>query len=85
MTDLQRFYSNESHGSILGRELFDHTLYIWFVMQTSLAFVDKGPSQHQISGHYLSASETPFGWCFARGPIVARLYMLTGDAQILNK
>ena len=29
-------------------------------------------------GHYRAASETPFGWRFAGGPIVARIYMLTG-------
>ena len=34
-------------------------------------------SQHPISGHYLPASETPFGWRFACGPIVARFYVHT--------
>ena len=34
-------------------------------------------SQHPISGHYRSASETPLGWRFAGGPIVAIFYMLT--------
>ena len=32
-------------------------------------------------GHYRPASETPFGWRFACGPIVARFYVLTGYSQ----
>ena len=36
------------------------------------------PSQHPISGHYRPASEMPFGWPFAGGPIVSRFYGLTG-------
>ena len=40
------------------------------------------PSQYPISGRYRPASETPFGWCFACGPIVARFYdVLTGYSQ----
>ena len=35
------------------------------------------PSQYPISGYYRPASETPFGWRFACGPIVARFYVLT--------
>ena len=33
---------------------------------------------HTLSGHYQPASETPFEWRFAGGPIVARFYMLIG-------
>ena len=42
---------------------------------------DDMPSQYPISGHYRPASETPFGWRFACGPIVARFYMLAGYSQ----
>ena len=30
------------------------------------------PSQQTVTGHYRPASETPFKWRFAGGPIVAR-------------
>ena len=44
------------------------------------------PSQYPISGHYRPASETPFGWRFACGPIVARFYdVLTGYMQANKK
>ena len=35
-------------------------------------------SQHPNSGHYRPASKTSFGWRFSGGPIMARLYVLTG-------
>ena len=38
-------------------------------------------SEYPISGHYRPASETPFGWRFACGPIVAQFYVLTGYSQ----
>ena len=38
----------------------------------------KESRQHPILCHYLPAGETLFEWHFAGGPIVARLYMLTG-------
>ena len=34
------------------------------------------PSQFTFPGHYLTASETPFEWHFADGPIVVRFYVL---------
>ena len=36
------------------------------------------PSQHTASGAHRLASETPFEWRFARGPMVARFYIFTG-------
>ena len=36
------------------------------------------PSKHIKSDHYRPASETPSGWCFAGGPIVAHYGMLAG-------
>ena len=33
---------------------------------------------HVKSGNYRPASKTPFGWCFAGGPIVAHDWMLAG-------
>ena len=32
----------------------------------------KLPSQHSTLDHYRHASETPFKWCFAAGPMMAR-------------
>ena len=34
--------------------------------------ITKLPSQHSMLGHYRHASETPFKWCFAGGPIMTR-------------
>ena len=34
------------------------------------------PSNHLIAGHHWPASETPFEWRFAGGPIVARHCLL---------
>ena len=42
------------------------------------------PYYNPISGHYRSASETPFGWRFAGGPIVARFYVITGLIHVVN-
>ena len=39
------------------------------------------PVAYPISGHYRPASETPFAWRFACGPIVARFYVFTGYSQ----
>ena len=39
------------------------------------------PSQHPILGHYQPASETPFRWRFAGGPIVARFYVLSRNVR----
>ena len=36
-------------------------------------------SKHVRAGDYLSAGETPFKWCFAGGPIVARYCMLAEE------
>ena len=37
-------------------------------------------------GHYRPASETPFGWRFACGPIVARFYVLSpGIRRLITK
>ena len=41
-------------------------------------FANNLDSDQLILGHYLPASETPFGWRFAGGPIVVRFYVLTG-------
>ena len=35
--------------------------------------ITKLPSQHSILGHHRYASETPFKWRFAGGPMMARL------------
>ena len=35
--------------------------------------ITKLPSQHSMLGHHRNASETPFKWCFAGGPMMARL------------
>ena len=44
------------------------------------------PSQHQISGHYRPASETPFGWRFAGWPIARPdSTCLLGIDQITSK
>ena len=32
------------------------------------------PSQHSMLDHHRPASETPFKWCFAGGPMMARFY-----------
>ena len=34
--------------------------------------ITKLPSQHSMLGHHWHASETPFIWCFAGGPMMAR-------------
>ena len=46
-----------------------------FLGYTGLASlkITKLPSQHSMLGHYRLASETPFIWCFAGGPMMARL------------
>ena len=44
---------------------------------------DDMPSQFPISGPYRPASETPFGWRFACGPIVPRFYMLILGIRML--
>ena len=36
--------------------------------------ITKLPSQHSMLGHHQHASEIPFKWCFAGGPMLARLY-----------
>ena len=36
--------------------------------------ITKPPRQHSILGHHQSASVTPLKWCFAGGPMLARLY-----------
>ena len=38
----------------------------------------EGPSKHPKAGHHRTASETPFEWCFAGGPIVAGHCVLAG-------
>ena len=35
--------------------------------------ITKLPSQHSMLGHHRHASETPFKWRFAGGPMMARL------------
>ena len=35
--------------------------------------ITKLPSQHSMLGHHLPASETPFQWLFAGGPMMAQL------------
>ena len=45
---------------------------------TMLTYSSGLPRQHAISGYHRSASDTPFKWRFAGGPIVARFYKLTG-------
>ena len=35
--------------------------------------ITKMPSQHSMLGHHQHASETPFKWRFAGGPMMARL------------
>ena len=39
----------------------------------------KSSSQHAGSDHYRTASETPFKWRFAGGPIVAGFNLLIGQ------
>ena len=34
--------------------------------------ITKLPIQHSMLGHHRPASETPFKWCFAGGPLTAR-------------
>ena len=41
-------------------------------------------SKHVKLGHYRPASETPSGWRFAGGPIVARDGMLAGSFCLLT-
>ena len=41
-------------------------------------------SQHPNSGHYRPASKMSFGWRSSGGPIMARLYVLTGCRSVLN-
>ena len=41
-------------------------------------------SQHPNSGHYRPASKMSFGWRFSGGPIMARLYVLTGCRSVMN-
>ena len=40
----------------------------------------KKKSKHIIAGQYRAASETPFKWRFADGPIVARDFLLAEQA-----
>ena len=35
--------------------------------------ITKLPSHHSMFGHHRHASETPFKWCFAGGPMMARI------------
>ena len=35
--------------------------------------ITKLPGEHSMPGHHWHASETPFKWCFAVGPMMARL------------
>ena len=49
--------------------IFFELKYMWF--QTRLADLENTRPRW-------SASETPFKWCFAGGPMVARHCMLTG-------
>ena len=58
-------------GGAGGRHLKNHK-NIGFLCNTSPDPL-KLPSQHSILGHHRHASETPFQWRFAGGPILARL------------
>ena len=40
------------------------------------------PSKHVRAGHYLPASETPFKWCFAGGPIANFIPCFTDTFQL---
>ena len=46
---------------------------IEFLSNTGLDPLKKLPSQHPMLGHYRHASETPFKWRFAGGPMMVRL------------
>ena len=46
------------------------------------AWVSQHPNSD--SGHYRPASKMSFGWRFSGGPIMARLYVLTGCRSVLN-
>ena len=41
-------------------------------------------SQHSMLGHHLHASETPFKWRFAGGPMMARLYWYFDPPPLIN-
>ena len=47
--------------------------------------ITKLPSQHSMFGHHRHASETPFKWRFADGPMVARLKWYLNPPHQLNK
>ena len=52
------------------------SIYVKKVMKL-LAFIFEQPS-------YRPASKTSFGWRFSGGPIMVRLYVLTGCRSVLN-
>ena len=46
--------------------------------------ITKLPSQHSKSGNQRPASETPFKWCFACGPTMARFLVLNANMVPLS-
>ena len=47
----------------------------WFLSIGPFPFIiTKLPCQHSMLGHQRHASETPFKWCFAGGPMIGRIY-----------
>ena len=57
-------------GGAGGPDLPEKSQYIGFRSSPKMT---KLPSQHSMSGHHRHASETPFKWRFAGGPMMARL------------
>ena len=47
--------------------------------------ITKLPSQHSMLGHHRPASETPFKWRFAGGPMMARFGFSESTHQLKNK
>ena len=61
---------------LLGNQVSEFIALLYsFVFQS---LVGISPQLKSKSGHYRPASDTQFEWRFAGGPMVARLYILTG-------
>ena len=75
----------DSSFSSVNNELWiPHRISLFMNVAASLT-IGRTLRQQTISEHYWPASETPFKWRFAGGPMLAGFYMFTGHVLFLTE
>ena len=62
----------------LQQTTFSDVVFFLGALRVNISVLDTYPNSKQSLGHNRLTIETPFEWCFAGGPMVARFYILTG-------